>query len=98
APGGRRGAPGGGRDGGGRDGGGRDGGGGGGGGGGRDSGGYGGERRGRDDRGPRRDSGQQRVYTIEPEREVAEQLSNKGEATSLSSLRSLLGKGTAKKD
>lgn len=93
APGGRRGAPGGGRDGGGRDGGGRDG-----GGGGRDSGGYGGERRGRDDRGPRRDSGQQRVYTIEPEREVAEQLSNKGEATSLSSLRNLLGKGTAKKD
>ena len=84
APGGRRGAPGGGRDGGGRDGGGRDG------------GGFGG--RGRDDRGPRRGSGEQRIYTIEPEREVAEQLSKKGEATSLSSLRNLLGKSSGKKD
>ncbi|MFT4512210.1 MAG: hypothetical protein ACI91B_000898 [Planctomycetota bacterium] len=84
APGGRRGAPGGGRDGGGRDGGG--------------GGGYGGERRGGDDRGPRRGSGEQRVYTIEPDRVVAEQLSNKGEATSLSSLRNLLGKGSGKKD
>ena len=66
--------------------------------GGRDGGGYGGEHRGRDDRGPRRGSGKQRVYTIEPEREVAEQLSKKGEATSLSSLRNLLGKGSSSPD
>lgn len=86
--GGRRGAPGGGRDS-GRDSG-RDGGGGFG---------FGGDRRGpREDRGPRRGGGEQRIYTVEPEREVAEQLSKKGEATSLSSLRNLLGKGSGNKD
>ncbi len=75
--GGRRGAPGGGRAGGGRD---R----GFGGGGGRDRGGFGGGHRG----GPR----EQRIYTVEPAREVSEQRSDKGEATSLSSLRSLLNR------
>ena len=56
------------------------------------------DRRGpREDRGNRRSGGKQRVYTIEPEREVAEQLSHKGEATSLASLRSLLGKGSNEK-
>jgi len=75
--GGRRGAPGGGREGGGRD---RDR----GVGGGRDRGGFGGGRRG----GPR----EQRIYTVEPAREVSEQRSDKGEATSLSSLRSLLNR------
>ena len=84
APGGRRGAPGG-REG-GREGG-RDGGGFGGGfGGGRD----------RGDRGPRRGDGEQRIYTVEPAREVAEQVTQKGEATSLASLRNLLGKSSKK--
>ena len=83
--GGRRGAPGGGRDG-GRDG---------GGGGGFSGGGFGGDRR--EDRGPRRSGGEQRIYTIEPEREVAQHLTQKGEATSLASLRNLLGKGTEQK-
>ena len=83
--GGRRGAPGGGREG-GREGGGSFG------------GGFGGDRRGpREDRGQRHGGGQQRVYTVEPEREVAEQLTQKGEATSLSSLRNLLGKGSSPK-
>ena len=68
-------------------GGGRDGGGGGGG--------FGGDRR--EDRGPRRSGGEQRIYTIEPEREVAQHLTQKGEATSLASLRSLLGRGSDQK-
>jgi len=65
-------------------------------------GGGGGERRfggGRDDRdrgdrdGPRRDRGprEQRVYTVEPAKEVVEARTHKGEVTSLASLRALLG-------
>jgi uncharacterized protein len=43
--------------------------------------------RGRRDRGPR----EQRVYTVEPAKEVVETRSHKGEVTSLASLRALLG-------
>lgn len=81
--GGRRGGPGAGRDGGGRDGGGR----GFGGGRGRDGGG-----RGRDGGGRRGGPREQRIYTVEPAREVEEQRTEKGEVTSLSSLRNLLSR------
>lgn len=47
----------------------------------------------RDDRGPRpRGPREQRVYTVEPAREVAEVRTHKGEVTSLSSLRNLLAR------
>ncbi|MBZ0151834.1 MAG: hypothetical protein K8J09_09905, partial [Planctomycetes bacterium] len=43
------------------------------------------------DRGPRgRGPREQRVYTVEPAREVAETRTHKGEVTSLASLRALL--------
>ena len=74
--GGRRGGPGGGRDG-GRDDRSRE----------RDRG-FGGRDRGDRRGGPR----EQRIYTVEPAREVAEQRSDKGEVTSLSSLRNLLSR------
>ncbi|MCK5941162.1 MAG: hypothetical protein KAI24_04260, partial [Planctomycetes bacterium] len=45
------------------------------------------------DRGPRRGGPrEQRIYTVEPAREVAEQRTEKGEVTSLSSLRNLLSR------
>jgi|GEM_PF-2952643 len=47
---------------------------------------------GRDRGGRRGDPREQRVYTVEPAREVEEQRSDKGEATSLSSLRNLLSR------
>jgi hypothetical protein len=50
--------------------------------------------RGFGDRGPRgRGPREQRVYTVEPAREAAETRTHKGEFTSLSNLRALLGKG-----
>jgi protein Tex len=48
---------------------------------------FGGDRGDRGDRGTR----EQRIYTVEPAREVAETRTHKGEVTSLSSLRALLG-------
>ena len=41
---------------------------------------------------------EQRIYTVEPAREVEEQRSDKGEVTSLSSLRNLLKRDDQKKD
>jgi uncharacterized protein len=50
--------------------------------------------RGYDDRGPRsRGPRDQRVYTVEPAREAADQRTHKGEFTSLANLRALLGGG-----
>lgn len=57
------------------------------------------ERGGRDfgerEHGGRGRSGPSRVYTVEPEKEVAEQRTHKGEVTSLASLRALFGGGKA---
>ncbi|MAD34186.1 MAG: hypothetical protein CMJ88_10565, partial [Planctomycetes bacterium] len=47
----------------------------------------------RDRRGRRGGSREPRIYTVEPAREVEEQRSDKGEVTSLSSLRNLLNRG-----
>ncbi len=70
-----------------------------------------GDRRGRGDRGPRPGRGdrgdsdfgggrrgprEQRVYTVEPAKEVVETRTPKGEVTSLASLRNLFGRGAAK--
>jgi uncharacterized protein len=55
--------------------------------------GFGGRERGGRRGGPR----EQRIYTVEPAREVEEQRSDKGEVTSLSSLRNLLNRSDADK-
>jgi hypothetical protein len=52
-----------------------------------------GERRFDRERGPGRGSREQRIYTVEPAKEIVETITHKGEVTSLASLRALLGGG-----